>query len=471
MFYTPKLCRSLTQETYRIKGPRNILVIGSHPKIVARLIKYLRPEDTLVISEPHNGSYIKLRNSLPKRKSTATVKDQITILNMHPWELEQQPHYNSIIITQNLAPVDDHIIVRIMESCESMLVDGGFLSCCEDAFYRRLVRLSLANGGFIRKQKNVDALDHYVGSFQNYKETVWNAVLPIWVHNLQFTPQRTCYAKNLLPSEERYSFYVGPLKVSKDILKFAPWLTVMAGLLRKMKCSFWYWPVIIMTGLFAFLRDPQRTVKADPDEVLSACDGTVMDVSDISEPCMGPTPWLRISAFLSLFNTHINRAPVAGKVLEQFEVEGRHVSANKYRAVHNHSCYTVFETDHGQVVVAQRVGLLARRIFNWVGRGEVVAQGERYGLIRMGSRTDIYLPRNRYEVLVKPGDQIVAGRTVVARLLPNSETSEQRVPEIPAAPLTEQEEKERINAKLIGSPVMTEITEMSEFTDPENLLT
>ena len=430
MFITPKLCRSLTQETYRIKGPRNILLLGSHPMIIGRLTKNLRPEDTLVICEPHNNDFIKLRRQLPKRNSVRGVREQISLYNMHPWELEQKPQFNSIIITQNMALPNDESINHIMDSMQTLLVPGGNLSCCEHAFYRRLRRFSLANGRFIRTERNVDAMDHYVDAFRNYKETVWNAIYPIWVHNLQFTPQRTEYAVERIPSEERYSFFIGPLKVSKDILKFAPWLTALSLILRKLGKSFWYAPLIILSGLFAFLRDPIRSVKAKEDEVLSACDGEVMDVSTVSEPCMGPTPWLRISAFLSIANTHINRSPVAGKILEQFEVEGRHVSANKYRAVHNHSCYTVIETDHGQVVVAQRVGLLARRIFNWMGRGEVVAQGERYGLIRMGSRTDIYLPLNRYEVLVKAGDTVSAGRTVVARRLPEGQGDApvQRVP-------------------------------------------
>lgn len=448
MLITPKLCRSLTQETYRFRGARNILIIGSHRMIISRLLKRLRDEDTLLICEPHNDSFLKLRRRLAKKR-LKKKHVRVKLYNMHPWELEQKPRFNSIILTQDLSPLSDTAIVHIMESCQSLLVPGGCLSCCERAFARRIRRFSLANGKFIRSQKNIDALDHYVDSFQNYKETVWNAVLPIWVHNLQFTPQSSTMAKDLQPSEERYSFYISKLKVSKDVLKFIPWLAASAGLLKKLKASFWYLPLIIMSFVLAFLRDPKRAIQAQPDEVLSACDGEVMDVSTVSEPCMGPTPWLRISAFLSITNVHINRSPVAGKVLEQFEVEGRHVVANKYRAVHNHSCYTVIETDYGQVVVAQRVGLLARRIFNWVGRGELVAQGERYGLIRLGSRTDIYLPMERYSILVKPGDKLVAGRTVVAKRLYTpeqlAENAQQRQAEIQAlmetAPITSDAEE------------------------------
>ncbi|MBQ7567411.1 phosphatidylserine decarboxylase [bacterium] len=435
MLITPKLCRSLTQETYRFREARHILIIGSHPMIIKRLLKRLREEDTLMICEPHNDSFIKLRRKLAKRR-LKHKNVRVKLYNLHPWELEQRPQFNSIIITQDLSKLNDSSITHIIESCQKLLVPGGCLSCCEVAFSRRIRRFSLANGRFIRSQRNVDALDHYVDSFQNYKETVWNAVFPIWVHNLQFTPQRSSMASSLMPSEERYSFNIGKLKVSKDVLKFAPWLLAATGLLKKLKASFWYLPLIILSGVLAFLRDPKRSVHAEPDEVLSACDGEVMDVSTVSEPCMGPTPWLRISAFLSITNVHINRSPVAGKVLEQFEVEGKHVIANKYRAVHNHSCYTVIETDYGQVVVAQRVGLLARRIFNWVGRGELVAQGERYGLIRLGSRTDIYLPLERYSVLVKPGDKIKAGRTVVAKRLYTPEqlaaNAQQRQAEIDA---------------------------------------
>lgn len=455
MYFTPKLCRSLTQETYRLREARHILIVGSHQKIIHRLTKRLREEDTLTICEPHNANFIALRRKLARRR-LAKKHEHIKLYNLHPWELRQSKDFNSIIVTQDLSLLSDQAITALMESCQSLLQPGGCFSCCEMAYLRRIRRFSLANGRFIRTQKNVDAMDSYVNSFRNYKETVWNAIMPIWVHNLQFTPQRSSMARNLQPSEERYSFFISKLKISKDLLKFAPWLLGLTALLKKLKANFWFLPLIVLSGVVAFLRDPKRSIQANPDEVLSACDGEVMDVSTVSEPCMGPTPWLRISAFLSITNVHINRAPVAGKVLEQFEVEGRHVIANKYRAVHNHSCYTVIETDYGQVVVAQRVGLLARRIFNWVGRGELVAQGERYGLIRLGSRTDIYLPLERYSVLVKPGDKIKAGRTVVARRLYTPEQLAENADQRQAA----------ISALLATAPITSE----NEGSDPHHLV-
>ncbi|HBM96314.1 TPA: phosphatidylserine decarboxylase family protein, partial [bacterium UBP9_UBA11836] len=148
-----------------------------------------------------------------------------------------------------------------------------------------------------------------------------------------------------------------------------------------------------------------------------ACDGTVLDVAIVKDPHLGDGEWLRIATFLSIFNVHINRSPVSGKIVDQFDVKGGYASANLPKANHNYSTYVILETEHGPVVVAQRVGLIARRIYNWVNRGELLAQGERYGLIRMGSRTDVYLPCNKYRSLVKVGDKIQAGLTPIATLI------------------------------------------------------
>ena len=107
--------------------------------------------------------------------------------------------------------------------------------------------------------------------------------------------------------------------------------------------------------------------------------------------------------FLSVLDVHVNRAPVAGKVVDYFVEDGGYAAAMKPDAEHNVAAYTVLETAHGTVVVAQRTGLIARRIVQRAPVGSLLAKGERFGLIRFGSRTDVYLPADAADAAVAPG--------------------------------------------------------------------
>ncbi|HWB36205.1 MAG TPA: phosphatidylserine decarboxylase, partial [Rugosimonospora sp.] len=108
-------------------------------------------------------------------------------------------------------------------------------------------------------------------------------------------------------------------------------------------------------------------------------------------------------------------APVAGRVADHFVSDGGYAAAMKPAAEHNVAAYTVLETAHGTVVVAQRTGLIARRIVQRAPVGAVLAKGERFGLIRFGSRTDVYLPGAAAEPAVAAGDKVHGGATVIAR--------------------------------------------------------
>jgi phosphatidylserine decarboxylase len=116
-----------------------------------------------------------------------------------------------------------------------------------------------------------------------------------------------------------------------------------------------------------------------------------------------------------VLDVHVNRAPVAGKVVDYFVTDGGFAAAMKPEAEHNVAAYTLFDTAHGRVAVAQRTGLIARRIVQRAPVGALLAKGERFGLIRFGSRTDVYLPANTAEPLVAPGDRVLGAATVIAR--------------------------------------------------------
>lgn len=166
----------------------------------------------------------------------------------------------------------------------------------------------------------------------------------------------------------------------------------------------------------SFFRDPDRTVPTDPLAVVAAADGVVHDVDVIDEPEVTKGKLRRVGIFLSVFNVHTNRAPIAGKVIYSQEHEGLYLDARDPNASGKNACRTWgFQNGQTTVVVRQLTGLIARRIVGWSQVGDTVAKGERFGMIRFGSRTEIYVPQDA-EITVKPGDKVEAGTTVIARL-------------------------------------------------------
>ena len=140
----------------------------------------------------------------------------------------------------------------------------------------------------------------------------------------------------------------------------------------------------------------------DPKAVVAASDGRVLSVERLTEERFGGGDFLRIAVFLSVLDVHVNRMPVAGRVTDYFVEEGGYANAMTAAAEHNVAAYTVLDTDHGTVVVAQRTGLIARRIVQRTPVGTLVARGERMGLIRFGSRTDVYLPADQVDAQRSP---------------------------------------------------------------------
>ena len=181
----------------------------------------------------------------------------------------------------------------------------------------------------------------------------------------------------------------------------------------------WLWAVPALAALpvAAFFRDPERDVPTDEADVVAASDGMVLSVERLRDRRLSDEDLLRIAVFLSVLDVHVNRAPVAGRVSDFFVTDGGFAAAMKPAGEHNVAAYTVLETPRGQVVVAQRTGLIARRIVQRAPVGALLAKGERFGLIRFGSRTDVYLPAGRAQAVVVPGDRVVGGSSVIARWL------------------------------------------------------
>ncbi len=165
-----------------------------------------------------------------------------------------------------------------------------------------------------------------------------------------------------------------------------------------------------------FFRNPHRIIPFGEDGVLAPADGTIIYLGNAREENLGEE-MIKVSIFMSVFNVHINRVPLSGKITDNFYVKGKFLDVRDERATfENERNGLVIETSRGlRVVVVQVAGLIARRIVCYPRVGEMVIRGERYGLIRFGSRLDVYLPKGS-EVKVKMGEKTVCGETVLGIL-------------------------------------------------------
>jgi phosphatidylserine decarboxylase len=168
--------------------------------------------------------------------------------------------------------------------------------------------------------------------------------------------------------------------------------------------------------VISFFRNPERTPPGDDRTVIAPADGTVIVVERVTETPLGSEA-LKISIFMSVFNVHVNRAPLGGTVVDIAYVPGRFLDARDGRASsENERNAVVLETAAGvRIAFVQIAGLIARRIICYPRVGDLLVRGARYGLIRFGSRVDVYLPVD-VEPLVKLGDTTTAGETVLGRL-------------------------------------------------------
>jgi phosphatidylserine decarboxylase len=175
-------------------------------------------------------------------------------------------------------------------------------------------------------------------------------------------------------------------------------------------------------GLFvlSFFRDPERVPPSDADAVISPADGTVTHVEEVDDADFPAGRAFRVSIFLSVFNVHVNRAPRSGKVLALHYYPGEFLDARHGECnVRNEQFWTDFTDAHTghRIRVKQTAGAIARRIVCWLRPDEEIRVGERYGMIKFGSRTDILVPAgSEREVSVKIGDKVRGGKTVLFRL-------------------------------------------------------
>ena len=203
-------------------------------------------------------------------------------------------------------------------------------------------------------------------------------------------------------------------------LSEARWIFVVLGLLAIASAFFFPWLLVLIVVLiiyvFWFFRDPARVSPNDPNVVVAAADGTVADIVEIDEPEVVHTRQKRVGIFLSVFDVHTNRAPVDGKIIYKKAHAGLCLDARHADCTTKNRAMTwAFQNSSGIFVVRQLTGMIARRIVGWSNVGDEVKKGEHFGMIRFGSRTEVYLPLDA-EILVKVGDRVTGGMSVIARL-------------------------------------------------------
>ncbi|MFZ5798430.1 MAG: phosphatidylserine decarboxylase family protein [Thermodesulfobacteriota bacterium] len=202
---------------------------------------------------------------------------------------------------------------------------------------------------------------------------------------------------------------------------FAAFTTLILALLEFTLAAL---PLLLLTAFITwFFRDPERVGPGRTDAFVSPADGKIIVVEEVEDPRFVQGRANKISIFMNIFNVHVNRFPFQGRVEQVILRPGKFYAADSERgALQNEHCaLTVLAANSLKYGVVQMAGLIARRIVCWAEKGDQLATGQRYGLIRFGSRVDLYLPL-QVELSIKKGEKVKAGETVIGCLPPSIST-------------------------------------------------
>ena len=398
-----RAARAITDEFARHGAPQTGLLVGAEAgsPVLAAALDALAPGDTLTIvvepeAAPAMAEHLDAQGSWVASRTTVVTT------------LADAPRSDVVMIAAPVSTADGET-AKYLESLRAVVADNGMLV------------LAVPARGPVAFELTDLIAEHGVAD-----DLVLRNRPPVRVHRLRFGLAAPETAEALTPAYRPSSVpLTGRMHIDSNGVAAGAIALGAAVFLKRVrpKSKLWLVPALAAAPVAAFFRDPERSVPEETEAVVAASDGKVLSVEHIEDDRFGAltgqagTSWLRVAVFLSVLDVHVNRSPVAGRVVDVFRESGGYAPAMKAAAEHNVACYTVVETPRGRAVVAQRTGLLARRIVNRAKVGALLAKGERYGLIRFGSRTDIYLPADRAEALVAPGERVVGGETVVARWL------------------------------------------------------
>jgi phosphatidylserine decarboxylase len=393
-----RAARALTTELVRHAGPKSglLLAVTAESAVLATALDGLLPDDTLTLV-PLAGAGDELRVHV--ERLGPWVGQRVRVVD----SLAEADPADVVVVAEPLGGTAEEARAYLDE-LRKYLTEGAVLTVAALAG----PWLGLGAGQELARQAAFSG----VGT-----DLVLRNQPPVRVHRLRYTPAQAATAARLTPAYRPSSVPVtrGMNIDSNGVAAagIALGLAAAARVLRP-RSKAWLLPALMAAPVAAFFRDPDREPPADEAAVVAASDGTVLSVERITEPRLGSDTLLRIAVFLSVLDVHVNRAPVAGKVTEFWVEDGGFAPAMRPEAEHNVAAYTVLETAYGRVAVAQRTGLVARRIVHRAPVGSLLARGERFGLIRFGSRTDVYLPASA-EATVAPGDKVRGGATIIAR--------------------------------------------------------
>jgi phosphatidylserine decarboxylase len=396
-----RAAKALTTEFARNAGPKTGLLLGASADspVLAAAFDALLPGDQLTL--------------VPARDAGTRLRTHVTAQG--PWVAQRVRVIDSlgeadpadvVVLAEPLAGTAE-AVRGYLDELGKHIAEGGVLSVAV------LAVPGLADGaaGELERQQAFSGAG---------TDLVLRNVPPVRVHRLRFTPASAATAGRLAPAYRPSSV---PLTRTMNIdsngiaaVTAAAGLAVAARMARP-SSRLWLLPAVAALPVAAFFRDPVRDVPEDGSAVVAASDGKVLSVQRLRDARFGDAELLRVAVFLSVLDVHVNRSPVAGRVVDHFVEDGGFAAAMRPEAEHNVAAYTVLETERGRVVVAQRTGLLARRIVQRAPVGSLLARGERFGLIRFGSRTDVYLPAESATPTVAPGDRVAAGTSTIARWL------------------------------------------------------
>ncbi len=175
---------------------------------------------------------------------------------------------------------------------------------------------------------------------------------------------------------------------------------------------------IITVWIYYFFRDPERFSIKNDDYLISPADGIVSQIVEVNGPAdlgMDGKKFTRVSIFMNIFNCHVNRSPISGKVTQILYKAGKYLNASLDKASEdNEKNYVKIKNSHGdEIVLVQIAGLIARRIVCEVKENDEIQQGEKFGIIRFGSRVDLYF--DNHEVMVKNNQKTISGETLIAK--------------------------------------------------------
>ncbi|WP_426508040.1 phosphatidylserine decarboxylase [Dactylosporangium sp. McL0621] len=393
-----RAARVLASELARHGGPKTGLVIGAAAgsAALAAVIDALLPDDRLTLVGSGPGAADALREHVERQGRWVAERTRVidSIDTAEP---------SDVVIHAEALTGSAEDAREVLAGLAKLVTDGGVLTVVVPA-----TRLPSGAADEVERQ----AALYGVGS-----DLVLRNVPPVRIHRLRHTPAHHSVAASLLPALRPSSVpLTRGMNIDSNGVAAAGIALGLAALAKaaRPKSKLWLVPALAAAPVAAFFRDPQRDVPEDPKAVVAASDGKVLGVERMHDKRFGDMEFLRIAVFLSVLDVHVNRAPVAGKVVDYFVEDGGYAAAMKPEAEHNVAAYTLLETAHGPVAVVQRTGLIARRIVQRAPIGSLLAKGERFGLIRFGSRTDVYLPADQADPEVAPGDRVVGGQTVIA---------------------------------------------------------